>query len=219
MAAQRFIGQERPFTREEHERLAQAIRAAEAGTTGEIVCVVARQSDSYFFPAATIALSFLLLASLGVALVAEHFWIALRPPLFVTAELLGAAALLLLLKILPGLRLALTPHSIRFKAARNQARQQFLARNIHLTTARTGVLLFVSLAERYAEVVADSGIHQRVSSETWEEIVAGITRRAAAGQLAEGLAEAVARAGNLLATHFPPARSDQNELDDHVVEI
>jgi len=97
--------------------------------------------------------------------------------------------------------------------------KQFLSRNIHLTSARTGVMLFVSLAERYAEVVADAGINNRVPQETWDGVVAGLIAHARRGAVADGFVEAITTVGALLAEHFPVTASDANELDDHVVEI
>lgn len=123
----------RPFTPAEHERIREAIRLAEAGTSGEIVCVVARQSEDYFFAAASIVLGFLLAASLLVALLLQHWWMAISLPLFVSAQAFAALSALLLLKLMPALRLALTPHGQRFRAAHANAVKQFLARNVHST--------------------------------------------------------------------------------------
>jgi putative membrane protein len=97
--------------------------------------------------------------------------------------------------------------------------KQFLSRNIHLTTARTGVMLFVSLAERYAEIIADSGINSRVSQDTWDGVVTALIAHAKQGRVADGFVEAVGTVGALLAQHFPVGAGDANELDDHVVEI
>lgn len=209
----------RPFTAQDHAELSAAIRAAEASTSGEIVCVVARRSADYFFAAATALLGFVLAASLVVALLLEHWWMTLRLPVFVAAELLAGACALLLLKAWPALRLAFTPHGLRFRAAHDNAVKQFLARNVHRTSGRTGVLIFVSLAERYAEVLADSGIDARVPPGTWSGIVTELTAHAGDGRLVEGLTEAITEAGRLLALHFPPPDADKNELSDHLVEL
>ena len=76
------------------------------------------------------------------------------------------------------MRIHLVPLRQRYRHAHDNAMKQFLSRNIHLTTARTGVMLFVSLAERYAEVVADAGINSRVPQETWDGVVAGLVAHA-----------------------------------------
>lgn len=209
----------RPITPEEHARVTAAIRAAEAATAGEIYCVVARASDGYFFPAAFIALAATLAASLAVAWGLDHWWVTVRLPSFVLAEILAAASLVALLWLAPGLRIHLVPRRLRYRAAHDNAMRQFLARNVHVTAARTGVLIFVSLAERYAVVLADSGIDSRVGQQVWNDVVRNLTARAARDRLAEGFVEAVEAVGAVLAEHFPVTPGDVNELDDRLVEI
>lgn len=203
----------------DHQRVTDAIRAAEDRTAGEIYCVVARSSASYFFPAASIVLACILVGSLLVALALEQWWITIRLPWFVAAQLLAAAGALLVLWLVPGLRMVLVPHRVRHARAHDNALRQFLARNVHLTAKRTGVLIFVSLEERYAEVVADGGIDQKVPQETWNGVVANLIQAAKTDRLADGFVAAVATVGALLAAHFPVQTGDPNELDDHLVEI
>ena len=81
------------------------------------------------------------------------------------------------------------------------------------------MLIFVSLAERYAEIVADAGINAKVPQDMWDSIVAGLIDDAKHGRLADGFVTAVAAVGALLAEHFPVGPDDVNELDDHLVEI
>ena len=209
----------RPISPEEHARIAAAIRAAEEHTDGEIYCVVARASDGYFFPAAFMAVLGMLIASLAVAYALEAWWLSIRLPHLVAAQLLALASVLVLLRLLPGLRIHLVPRRLRYRAAHANAVRQFLARNVHLTAARTGVLIFVSLAERYAEVVADSGIDSRVGQHVWDGVVRELTADAGRDRLAEGFVKAVGAVGAVLAEHFPPSPGDVNELDDHLVEI
>lgn len=209
----------RSMTAQEHERVTQAIRAAEARTSGEIYCVVARSSASYFFPAAFSALACILVGSLIVAFLLEYFWLSVRLPWFVAAQLLAAACALFVLWLAPGLRIVLVPHRVRHKRAHDNALRQFLARNVHLTAQRTGVLLFVSLEEHYAEVVADSGINQKVKEGTWEGVVAMLIAAAREDRVADGFVQAAGTVGGLLEAHFPVGSEDANELDDHLVEI
>jgi putative membrane protein len=203
----------------DHERIAEAIRVAEDETAGEIYCVVARASDSYFYPAAFFVSIAMVIISVLVALALEHWWLSVRLPVFMIATALAFAAAWAVLFFAPGLRMVFVPRRLRYRRAHDNALKQFLARNVHITTARTGVLIFVSLAERYAEVVADSGIDAKVPQETWNGIVAGLVAHASRDQLADGYVAAVGKVGDLLAVHFPRRAHDSNELDDHLVEI
>ncbi len=204
---------------EDHDRIAEAIRIAEKQTAGEIYCVVARSSDSYFFPAAFMVLAAILILSLPVAFGLEYWWVSVRTPVFVAAQLLAAASALILLWAVPSLRIRLVPHGLRFRRAHDNAQKQFLARNVHLTTARTGVLIFVSLAERYAAVVADAGINQHVPQEAWDDVIRELTAHARQDRLADGFVRVIETVGGMLVTHFPISTDDINELDDHLVEI
>jgi putative membrane protein len=203
----------------DHQRVAEAIRAAERKTSGEIHCVVARASDSYFMPAAFMVTAAMLIVSLAAAFALEQSWLGVRLPVFVAAQLLALASALAVLWAFPALRIHLVPRALRYRRASANAARQFLARNIHLTAARTGVLLFVSLAERYAEVVADAGINGKVGQREWDGIVRDLVDHAGKDRLADGFIAAIGAARNLLATHFPVSETDINELDDHLAEI
>ena len=204
---------------QDHARVAEAIRRAEQATAGEIYCVVARSSDSYYFAAAFVSLLSILAVSLGLAVIVEIQWFSLRLPWFVAAQLLAFAGLNLFLMMQPRLALSLAPRRLQFARAHDNAVKQFLARNVHITAERTGVLIFVSLAEHYAEIIADSGINAHVEQRVWDGIVDDLIEQARAGRLADGFVNAVAAVGKLLAAHVPPRAADRNELDDHLVEI
>jgi putative membrane protein len=203
----------------DHARVTAAIKAAETTTSGEIYCVLARSSDGYFYPAAFFVACTMLVVSLAVALGLEYRWHDVPASTFVTAQVLALGAGLVVLAVFPGLRIRLVPKRLRYGKAHGNAARQFLSRNIHTTEARTGVLVFVSLAERYAEIVADAGINARVPQQEWNRIVAELTQAAAEGRLTEGFEGAVAAAGTLLSQHFPYRPHDRNELDDKLVEI
>jgi putative membrane protein len=201
------------FTDADRHRLTDAIRAAEADTSGEIYVVVAREADEFrlvpvlwaalialivpwilhfltYWPAGTILL-FQVLSFVATALVASH----------------------------ASFRHRLVPAPIAAETTRKAALAQFMAHGVHLTEHRTGVLIFVALAERRVEVVADAGINSKVDQAAWDEVVADVVQAARTGALADGLVTAVQRAGRLLAQHFPRAAHDRNELPDRVVEM
>ncbi len=90
---------------------------------------------------------------------------------------------------------------------------------MHRTEARTGVLIFVSVAERYAEVIADSGIDGHVEPESWDAVVATLIDHARRDMLPEGFVLAIGQVGDILAHHVPPAAFDRNELEDHLIEV
>jgi putative membrane protein len=97
--------------------------------------------------------------------------------------------------------------------------EQFVAQNLHTTAGRTGVLIFISAAERHAEIVADAGIEARVPKGTWQGIVSALTAAFSAGRHTDGFVAAIEAVGGHLATHFPPGSYDANELPDHLIVL
>jgi len=200
---------------EDHARLAEAIRAAEARTSGELFVVIAERSDEYrMLPVLWAALA---------ALAGGFVTAAINPTIAAGSLALGQGAVFALLAaaalLLPRLRLWLVPRAVQTACAAAHAREQFLAHNLHATPSRTGVLIFLSLAERHAEIIADTAIDQAVPESFWTEIIDRLTVEIRAGRLAAGLLAAVEACGAALAAHFPRRADDRNELPDKVVEI
>jgi putative membrane protein len=127
------------------------------------------------------------------------------------------AALVAILMPLP-MRLALVPQSAKHARAHRRAVEQFLAQNMHTTVGRTGVLIFVSAAEHYAEVLADAAIHARVPQSVWQTIVDDLTDHIGKGQAGDGFVRAIAAAGEQLARHFPPD-THAHTLTNHLIVL
>lgn len=194
-------------------RISGAITRAEKKTSGDIVAVVAAASDDYVF----IPLLWAALAALAVPLV--MFLATDWPAAQVYALQLGVFAALALAVQWPPLRIALVPKPVKRARAHRHAMEQFLAQNLHTTKGRTGVLIFVSHAERFAEVIADEGIYAKVPSETWDKVVEELTRHIASGKGAEGLVRAISMCADVLAQHFPPGSAKKNELPNHLIVL
>jgi putative membrane protein len=95
-----------------------------------------------------------------------------------------------------------------------RAEQSFLEQGVTETRDRSGVLLFLSEAERRVELLADRGIHERVGTEDWQMLVNDVVKAIREGRPGAGIAGAVDAIGARLAQHFPPRSDDVNELAD-----
>ncbi|MCB8840673.1 TPM domain-containing protein [Aurantimonas sp. VKM B-3413] len=207
------------FTPADHARIAAAIGQAEAGTSGEIYAVFSHASDAYGFVAATAALALALAAAFLAALLAPLLGASVQALTLVSCQLAAALLLAGLFAAAPGLRMVFVPRGIAAARAHAAALKQFAAHGIHVTENRTGVLIFVSAAERHAEIVADAGIAERVPQEAWDGIVADLLEAARADRIADGYVAAVTAAGALLCEHFPSSGKNTNELPDRLVVI
>lgn len=214
-----FPGRRLAFGPADHARITAAIRDAEAATSGEIFAVFARSSDSYVFVSSLAALALVLAAGLLTALIAALAGLGFDALAMESAQAIGAAVLVAALRFVTPLRMLMVPPAFQAERAHRTAREQFAAQNIHATQARTGILIFVSEAEHYAEVVADAGINAKVPQAEWDAIVAVLTAAARADRLPDGFVEAIGHAGRLLAAHFPSGEGNPNEIADRLVEI
>ena len=216
----------------EHAAVSAAVHAAEAGTSGEIVTIVAEQSDAYH----DVALHFALLAMLFVPVLFAAFpaipltiiagwkggWeqAELREVLLLT---FAAMILVFLLKRLAlahmPLRLALTPRATRARRVRRRAVELFRVGTEARTTGRTGILIYLSLGEHMAEIVADSAIHDVVAEDEWGEAMAALVAHVAKGDIARGMIGAIGKVGDILHRHLPRAADDANELPDRLIEL
>ncbi|MDQ8728116.1 hypothetical protein [Bradyrhizobium sp. LHD-71] len=197
----------------DRNRVVEAIREAEARTSGEIYCVVTHASSGYrVFP-----LAYAASVALLVPLPLLHFtaWPAMTIYLLQLLAFLGV----LYLSTRESIRYRLVPRRTRYERAHQEALRQFAAHGLQHTKLRTGVLIFVSFAERYAEVIADVGINQKVSPEVWDECVKSLIAEIAAGRPADGFVVAIGKCSDVLAEHFPPGSINRDELPNAIVEL
>lgn len=198
---------------QDRKRISTAIRAAEAKTAGEIVCVVARSSSE------VTALP-VMIASL-VALATPWIFVAFTAMTVNRILLLQVVIFVCVMTLLclPAVRSRLMPRRARRAAAHRAATEQFMIRGIAQTKDRTGVLIFASLAERYARIIADDGIAARVPQARWQSAIDDLVALSSEGRVADGLIRAIERCGSELEQHFPRAKSDRQELPDRVYVI
>lgn len=194
-------------------RISAAIETAEQLTSGEIVCVIAGESDSYLYAPYMVAALVALLVPWP--LIFFTWW----PVQWIYALQLAVFLAMLILLMPRAMRIKLIPKSLQRTRAHRRAVEQFLVQNLHTTESRTGVLIFISVAERYAEILADQGINAKVQPNVWQEIVEQMTSKIGQGRTADGFVDAIAAVGKLLAEHFPPGSADPDELPNHLIVI
>jgi putative membrane protein len=197
----------------DRQRISAAIQAAERRTTGEIVCVLAKSSvEATALPIVLAAVGALALPWLLVGLTT-------LPVLIILSLQLALFVALAVLLCLPRVRAGLLPRATRQAIAHRVAMEQFMLRGIGRTEGRTGVLVFVSLAERYARIVADEAIAARVPQADWQGAIDALIDHMREGRIADGFVVAIERCGGVLATHFPATADERSELPDRIYLI
>jgi putative membrane protein len=195
------------------QRIADAITAAERNTSGEVVAVIAPESGSYLH------VPFMWGALVALAVPFPFIFWTWWPIQHIYFLQLGVFVGLVALLMYRPLRLALVPRPVKHGRAHRRAVEQFLVQNLHTSPSRTGVLIFVSVAERFAEVVADAGIHQKVPQAEWDAIVTDLTDHIGRDQAADGFVRAIEAVGRLLAQHFPPGSHEPHGLSNHLIVL
>ena len=200
-------------TKAEADQIAAAISAAEQKTSGEIVAMITAESASYYYAPVLWAA----LAALVMPWPLIHWtWWRIQDIYLLQIAVFFALAVLLNWR---RLRFALVPRSVKSARAHRRAVEQFLAQNMHTTAGRTGVLIFVSVAERYAEIIADAGIHKLVPETEWTAIVNKLTADIGDDKAGDGFVAAIESVGHRLAEHFPPGSGPTNQLPNHLIVL
>lgn len=208
--------------------IAAAVTAAEGGTDGEIVTMIAPASDTY----RDTALHYALLAALFVPAIAaiepgripfvSDGWSAPDPRLMILAVMITQVIAFLIVRFAlahDGWRRWLTPRATKRRRVRARAIAMFKAATDQRTAQRVGVLLYLSVGERMAEIVADGAIHSRVAPERWGAAMAALVAQVRAGRPADGMVAAIAQIGAIIGEHFPKTAADINELPDRLIEL
>lgn len=217
----------------DHARVTAAVAEAESRTAGEIVTVVAERSDGY----SDVALAWSAFAAFTVLVVLAifpDFWLWLVDRAldnwaheWTPHEVLTLAASAAIVKFLAVWLLQLWPPLKFWLVLPNIKTQRTLERAVSLfkvgaerrTHGRTGILIYLSMREHRAEILADEAIASKVPPEIWGDAMAALLVHVREGRLADGMIAAVEQVGAVLAEHFPRDENDTNELPDRLIEL
>lgn len=218
---------------EEHALISGAVEQAEQSTSGEIVTVLADRSDGYsdvvhVFCAALAFTAMSIFAALPKPFL--DFWESLTGGWgqeWTVGELASMTIVLGLLAYVAGLlifmweplKFALLPGPVKSARVHAQAIKHFKVGAEGRTTGHTGVLIYLSMREHRAEIVADESIASKVSADVWGVAMVDMLGEIKRGRIAEGMACGVRDVGIVLAEHFPRGEDDENELPDRLIEV
>jgi len=227
------MGQRIALSEADHDIVTRAVAAAEAHTDAEIVTIVARRSDAYH----DVGLHWAILCMLLVPAFAAAFpvlyeqaviwllgeWTHALPLRTLLLVLLAHMILKFLavryLLAISALRMWVTPGNTKSRRVRRRALLLFRTAAEARTAHLTGVLLYLSLDEHRAEIVADEAIADKVNPEVWGEAMAALIDEVRDGRIAQGMALAIEKAGIILAEHCPKSAGNPNELPDRLIEL
>ena len=193
----------------DQKMIEDTVAQVEKITSGEVKVVVVDQSDAYPASYLRCGILFALLSVfLPLPLTHAHSLLYFQTPLF----FLGV-----IICFIPSIKsLFVSKHQSKEEVAQ-RALQAFFENRLHTTQERTGILIFVSVMERQVEILADTGIHEKVEKDTWDKIMMTLIGNIKKKNLTHGIMEAVSECGKILANHFPPNGSHTNEISNRPV--
>ena len=217
----------------DHKLVTAAVREAEKTTDGEIVTIITGFSDKYHDAGLHWAIGILFLFLSSLAIVPGFYqsllnnWFSGWGHDFTAPELMSIVFIISVILFLAmrflfawmPLRLAVTPKSTKQRRVRKRAIDYFKVGAEHRTVGLTGILIYVSLGEHRAEIVADEAIVDKVAPEVWGEAMVALIDEIRAGRPGEGMAAAVRHVGAVLQEHFPKSHDNPNELPDRLIEL
>lgn len=221
------------------DRIEAAIQTAEDGTSGEIVCMLAREVSAYReVPLAWAAAVALVLPPLALAvglrplaLAAQAgVWtagqtgaiegeLALGLAVFAAIQAVLFVAVYLIVHI-PAVRRRLTPTALKRHRVARAAHHQFAAFAARAAGSATRVLIFVAFEDRHVEILADGAIHNRVGDSLW----AGAARAVSSamkpgGDPTSGIVAAIGLCGEALKQHFPADGTHAQVFSNRPVDV
>jgi putative membrane protein len=210
-----------------------AVTAAEAHTAGEIVTVVTDRSDGYT-DVALVWSVIVAFTAIAVLMFFPDFYLGLVDRLlgkwnaeWTPRGIFGLALFVGILKfagtwliqLWPPLKFFLIPGPIKSHRTNARAVEIFKVSTDRRTTGRTGIVIYLSMRERRAEIVADAAITSKVTPDVWGDAMAAMLAELRQGRCGAGMIAAVGKVGAVLAEHFPRAEGDVNELPDRLIEL
>ncbi len=214
------------FSKEDLEKIANATKKAESKTSGEIATAVIPESGTY----AVYELLFAVITTFVLFTVSLFFFVDIENFIkrffwdyssYNAVMVFGFAIFVIIFLLyfaynIPFLDRLIVPKKVMEQQVKERALRFFTESGVYKTKDRTGILIFISFLERKVEVIADSGIAEKIEQKEWDSIVATIVNGIKSGNFVDSLVEAIEKCGYLLEKHFPISKDDVNELSDNI---
>ncbi len=219
------------FTEQDRKKIASAVSEAESKTAAEIVPVVAASSGRYDRAEDVVGL----ITGIGAMVIAwllfqhepddpaaggwDGLSLAVPPWVMVLLLIAGFAGGAFLAGRFPRLARPFVPAGQMTIEVAERAAQLFFDQRVRHTDAATGVLVYLSLFERRAVILADDQAFEALGQDILDQECRQLTADARRGDLTGALCAAIGRLGDLLARKLPRGAGDRNELADVLVEL
>lgn len=200
------------ISQKDKDFLKETVKKAESKTSGEIVPVILDKSD--FYPAAHFRLA--LIIGILFSFTCYYTFDFDDPIILIWIQIPGMIIGYLLAYIAPIKRL-LTSQSEMDEETFQRALEVFYKNSVSMTKDRTGIMIYISLLERKAFILADCGINEKVASDYWDKLILKLISKIKDGHIVHGLSEAITECGKSLEASFPIQHDDTNEISNDLI--
>lgn len=199
--------------KKQKELIEKEIKNLENKSSAELVAVITKISSSYKFE----ILIFTFILTFCVSVIALFF--ELNTIKFFQIQILSFIAFYLFLSRYKNTLLFLLPKNYKYNKASKKAKKEFYNLGIEETKTRQGIMFFVSIDEKYVEIVTDIAIKSKIDNIYWEKIVNQFINDVKNKQFFKGYKKAIQACSQTLIENFPIKENDKNELKDEVIEL
>lgn len=199
---------------DEKKLISKEIENLEARSSAELVAVVTKRSASYKYVSSIIALCFV--AFISIFLI---FFTSISNFTLLQIQTLCIVALFLLFERFENTILFLLPKSYKRDVASIYANKQFENLGLNRTKTNQAIMFFVSLDEKYVEIITDKTISEKINNHYWEVIIDEFINDVKKDELSKGYLKAIKDCNKILIDNFPIEEDDENELSNEVIEL
>ncbi len=197
----------------EKEQIQEEIKTLETKSSAELVAVITKYSSSYRFE----TLVFSLLISVFISIIL--LFADIDTIKFFQIQVLSFFALFFLTSGFKKILLTFLPKKYKYEKASINAKKEFYNLGIKDTKTKLGIMFYVSIEEKYVEIITDTGIKSKISDNYWQDIVNEFIKDVKNNQFSVGYKKAIKECSETLIKSFPIQENDKNELSNEVIEL
>jgi putative membrane protein len=196
------------------QEISKEIENLELQSSAELVAVVTKRSASYKYISSLLSITFL--AFLSIILV---IFTQISSLFLLEIQLFTFMILYLVFEKFDNIIMLLLPKTYKYNISKEYANKQFSNLGLNRTKTNQALMFFVSLDEKYVEIIADETISDKISNEYFQEIVNEFIIDVKNNQLSNGYLKAIHACSHKLIQEFPIQANDKNELTNDVIEL
>lgn len=202
------------LSKEDKKDISNSIKHLEKHSEAELVAVMAEKSGEYDY--AWLVIGFFLVVIVSIFAITDFTISNLN---LLVIQMTCMASFLALSFFFEGFLIKALPNVYKHKKASIHANKLFNQLGITRTKSHIGIMFFVSVSERYVEIVVDEGVKEKIDKSYWENVVANFIKSVKKDEFAIGYIQAINECSEILTKNFPIKSDDKNELPDEVIEV